>query len=115
MAFPVIKKWLADKNPTIQRAFIDELRSWTNRSYLKDDPADAIKLIAVIYLLKAFSCAHLQIITHWHPKKIKRFGRFGSKNYLRPPIINCEPGLLKWGSTPDAKIIVHTIIVWCES
>jgi 3-methyladenine DNA glycosylase AlkD len=45
-ALPVIKKWLADKNPNVVRAVIEGLRVWTARPYFKDNAAIAITLIS---------------------------------------------------------------------
>ena len=45
-SLPVIRKWLADKNPNIKRAVVEGLRIWTSRPYFKENPIIAIKLIS---------------------------------------------------------------------
>jgi len=45
-ALPTIEKWISDNNSNVKRAVIEGLRIWTNRPYFKDNPENAIKLIA---------------------------------------------------------------------
>lgn len=45
-SLPLIKEWLADKNPNVKRAVIEGLRIWTSRSYFKEHPIVAIRLIS---------------------------------------------------------------------
>ena len=45
-ALPVIKDWLADKNPNVCRAVTEGLRIWTGRPFFKDNPQAAIQLIS---------------------------------------------------------------------
>jgi 3-methyladenine DNA glycosylase AlkC len=45
-ALPVIKEWLADSNPNVRRAVTEGLRIWTGRSYFRDHPEVAIRLLS---------------------------------------------------------------------
>lgn len=45
-SLPTIEKWINDNNPNVKRAVIEGLRIWTNRPYFKENPENAIKLIA---------------------------------------------------------------------
>jgi len=45
-SLPIISKWINDNNPNIKRAVIEGLRIWTSRSYFKENPEVAIRLIA---------------------------------------------------------------------
>lgn len=45
-SLPKIEKWISDDNPNVKRAVIEGLRIWTNRPYFKENPENAIKLIA---------------------------------------------------------------------
>jgi 3-methyladenine DNA glycosylase AlkD len=45
-SLPIIKKWLADKNPNVVRAVIEGLRIWTARPFFKEHPQTAITLIS---------------------------------------------------------------------
>lgn len=45
-ALPTSEKWISDNNPNVKRAVIEGLRIWTSRPYFKDNPENAIKLIA---------------------------------------------------------------------
>ena len=44
---PQIKEWLSDENPNVCRAVTEGLRIWTNRSYFREYPDEAIKLISI--------------------------------------------------------------------
>ena len=45
-ALPVIKEWLADSNPKVRRAVTEGLRIWTGRSYFRNHPEVAIRLLS---------------------------------------------------------------------
>lgn len=45
-SLPMIKKWLDDKNPNLNRAVIEGLRIWTSRPYFAENPTAAIQLIS---------------------------------------------------------------------
>ena len=43
---PVIKDWLADKNPNVRRAVTEGLRIWTTRDYFREHPELAIQWLS---------------------------------------------------------------------
>jgi len=45
-ALPVIKEWLADSSPNVQRAVTEGLRIWTGRPYFREHPEIAIQLLS---------------------------------------------------------------------
>ena len=45
-ALPVIQDWLGDPVPNVRRAVTEGLRIWTGRSYFRDHPTIAIKLLS---------------------------------------------------------------------
>ena len=45
-ALPVIKGWLADRNPNVRRAVTEGLRIWNQRDYFKRRPEVAVGLLA---------------------------------------------------------------------
>ncbi|SEP40972.1 DNA alkylation repair protein [Propionispora vibrioides] len=45
-SLPIIKEWLNHSNPNVRRAVTEGLRIWTGREYFKQNPDEAIKLLA---------------------------------------------------------------------
>lgn len=45
-AIPVIDEWLSSDNPNTRRAVTEGLRIWTSRPYFKENPQEAIKILA---------------------------------------------------------------------
>ncbi|SEP41092.1 DNA alkylation repair protein [Propionispora vibrioides] len=45
-SLPVMEEWLNHSNPNVRRAVIEGLRIWTGRDYFKQNPGEAIKLLA---------------------------------------------------------------------
>jgi len=45
-ALPVIEDWLSDPSPKVRRAVTEGLRIWTGRSYFKDHPLVAIRMLS---------------------------------------------------------------------
>jgi 3-methyladenine DNA glycosylase AlkC len=45
-ALPVIEDWLKDENQNVRRAVTEGLRIWTNRTYFKENPKVAIRLLS---------------------------------------------------------------------
>lgn len=47
-ALPLIREWLHDDNPSVRRAVSEGLRIWTARSYFRDHPEAAIRLLSAL-------------------------------------------------------------------
>jgi 3-methyladenine DNA glycosylase AlkC len=45
---PMIREWLHDDNPSVRRAASEGLRVWTARSYFRDHPDVAIRLLSAL-------------------------------------------------------------------
>jgi 3-methyladenine DNA glycosylase AlkC len=45
-SLPIIKEWLNHSNPNVRRAVTEGLRIWTGRDYFKQNPGEAIKMLA---------------------------------------------------------------------
>lgn len=48
-SLPVIKQWLAEKNPNVRRAVTEGLRIWTNKPYFREHPEIAIALLSQLH------------------------------------------------------------------
>ena len=47
-ALPTIDEWLKNNNPNTRRAVTEGLRIWTSRPYFRENPSEAIRLIAAL-------------------------------------------------------------------
>ena len=47
-ALPIIDEWLKNNNPNTRRAVTEGLRIWTSRPYFRENPSEAIRLIAAL-------------------------------------------------------------------
>jgi 3-methyladenine DNA glycosylase AlkC len=73
----IIEEWLNNKNENNRRAVTEGLRIWTNKSYFKDNPEEAIRILSKHktdeseYVRKSVGNA-LRDISKKHPELIKR-------------------------------------------
>lgn len=75
-ALPVIRAWLADREPNVRRAVTEGLRIWTSKPYFRDHPKLAVQLLGKLrgdqseYVRKSVGNA-LRDISRRHPDLVR--------------------------------------------
>ena len=76
-SLPIIKEWLTAKEANQRRAASEGLRIWTNRPYFRDNPGEAVSLLAALkadeskYVRSSAGNA-LRDISKKHPELIRK-------------------------------------------